>query len=326
MTDAPTVPETVADLVSMLETNGGTLVVEDPDGYSRAAWRRVIWAALNLPGLPEGKRLRHSGRNKGDLVVRLVDDTPENAPVSGPRAPVVPVPARTPNRLHPMLRATMQALPEADSGWVRTRRLEGVMHMEVTTRQLPRVWRTLHALFTEAERRGYEIGPGGTDTGKSCGMGVVIDGVPIELSVWEITERIEPVRTAAEVAQYEKYHYWPYREPKFRATGRLRISAWHSKPNSLATDGTRFKIEDRVGRVPSNASKRKLSSDAKRSVVPRNGVVSTSLSKRHDWNGSLPSGSSRTVSMFSWTEYVVIARQTTFVHIWTPPLVLGPSR
>jgi hypothetical protein len=42
-------PEDVEGLVRLLFANDCHLVVEDPGDRARAAWRPVIWQALNLP-------------------------------------------------------------------------------------------------------------------------------------------------------------------------------------------------------------------------------------------------------------------------------------
>ncbi len=64
------VPSTPADLV--LVEAGHTITVTDPTPAERAAWRRVIYALINSDAAPARYRLRHSGRDHGDLTIRLV--------------------------------------------------------------------------------------------------------------------------------------------------------------------------------------------------------------------------------------------------------------
>lgn len=63
-----------AELLARLQEAGGVLRVPNPASHSRAQWRRVIHALINGHDLPEGLCVRrHTGRDRGDLVIRLVD-------------------------------------------------------------------------------------------------------------------------------------------------------------------------------------------------------------------------------------------------------------
>lgn len=71
----------VGDLLCQLQEAGGVLRVENPDDTVRAAYRRAISAAITSGQLPAGAVLRHTGRDRGDLVIRLTpaDDEPRPA-------------------------------------------------------------------------------------------------------------------------------------------------------------------------------------------------------------------------------------------------------
>jgi hypothetical protein len=60
-----------ADLISRIQSEGGTLRVENPDQETRAAYRRAIHAAKQGNMVPAGLQLRHTGRTIGDLIIRL---------------------------------------------------------------------------------------------------------------------------------------------------------------------------------------------------------------------------------------------------------------
>ena len=65
--------------------------VADPPGPLRAAYRRAISRAITTGLVPAGHRLRHSGRDHGDLVIRLArldDEPPPPEPLSE-----IPVPS-----------------------------------------------------------------------------------------------------------------------------------------------------------------------------------------------------------------------------------------
>ncbi|MBX7269553.1 hypothetical protein KIF24_28455 [Micromonospora sp. Llam7] len=70
-TTRPSVIQEATALIERLQTNGGTVVVSDPDTDKRASYRRAIHAAKQHKLVPVGCDLRRTGRNTGDLVIRL---------------------------------------------------------------------------------------------------------------------------------------------------------------------------------------------------------------------------------------------------------------
>jgi hypothetical protein len=60
------------ELVERVTAAEGSLRIPDPEPATRAAWRRAIHAAARSSSLPAGMRLWHTGRDKGDLVIRLL--------------------------------------------------------------------------------------------------------------------------------------------------------------------------------------------------------------------------------------------------------------
>jgi len=67
----PSVIQEATALIERLQANSGTVVVPDPDADTRASYRRAVHAAKQHKLVPDGYDLRHTGRNTGDLVVRL---------------------------------------------------------------------------------------------------------------------------------------------------------------------------------------------------------------------------------------------------------------
>jgi hypothetical protein len=61
---------TARELLERLQEADGRLTITNPDIATRAAWRRAIYQALNDDLVPDGKQLRHTGRDHGDLVLR----------------------------------------------------------------------------------------------------------------------------------------------------------------------------------------------------------------------------------------------------------------
>jgi len=61
------------ELIERLRAEG-TVEIENPDAETRAAHRRAIHAAKVLGLVPDGYHLLHTGRNRGDLIMRLADN------------------------------------------------------------------------------------------------------------------------------------------------------------------------------------------------------------------------------------------------------------
>ncbi|CAI7978114.1 conserved hypothetical protein [Frankia sp. Hr75.2] len=67
--------EQARELIAQLQREGGTLRVDEPDDDTRARYRRTIDAAKRHRLVPDGFHLRHTGRDRGDLIIRLSDDS-----------------------------------------------------------------------------------------------------------------------------------------------------------------------------------------------------------------------------------------------------------
>jgi hypothetical protein len=59
-------------LLADLESSGVVTVADPPDSVRRA-YRQAMNRAITERLVPEGSVLRHTGRDQGDLVIRLVD-------------------------------------------------------------------------------------------------------------------------------------------------------------------------------------------------------------------------------------------------------------
>lgn len=236
-------PSDVEGLVAALGVYGGRLVVADPPGVERAAWRRVIWRAINLGGLPDGLHLRHTGRNRGDLIIWWTDETPEPPK---PKAPEVKVPKTVPRTPHPAVVVTRSRVTTGADDLVRAYPTQGTIAVRVTRPLLSRVWRVAHALFTEAERRGYTIQPDSNSRGRH--LAVVIDGQVCDLAFVEGMHQVERPPTAWEAKNQTE---WSRSRPFYdlRPSGVLRVRHGVHRGGVLASDGKQVRVEDRVGRI-----------------------------------------------------------------------------
>lgn len=170
-------PHTVRaeDLVDRLVSAGGTLRIPDPPPAERAAYRRAL-AAVAPEMLPEGKRVKHQGRNDGDLVIQLADQAEDR---SLPRRPV-PLPESLDPDL-PVIRH-LAAHP-------------GLLDVSQASRA--RALLLIQALDEESRRRGHAP----AHRGKEPGFDLVIEGEHVTILVSEEKDEVSqiPPETLASV-------------------------------------------------------------------------------------------------------------------------------
>ena len=126
------------DLLVELQNAESGLTLKDPSHGVRAAYRSAISRAVSEGLVAEGYALRHKGRDKGDLVIRLVrlDDVPP--PIE--RLPAVPVP-ETLHGSHAVVRM-LRDNPDM---------------LDVSDQSRRRASLLVQALADECTRRGYEV-------------------------------------------------------------------------------------------------------------------------------------------------------------------------
>lgn len=222
------------ELVEQVTAAGGSLRIPDPEPATRAAWRRAIHAAARSSSLPAGMRLWHTGRDKGDLVIRLL---PRRAPsLRSPQdAPTIAVPERL-TRPHPIV----TQLKELSAARARASRyghpaLSGpypLRGLDVSRQHLPRALRILQALLTEAERRGYEVRLHKESTGPR--VGIVIRGHECAVTVREKDDLLRVVLPA----EYSGRRVW--------------------------SDGVRAAVEDKLGDLLANIEARAEEAEQRR--------------------------------------------------------------
>ena len=130
MKSIPAAPS-AADLKSAIERAGGTLIIPDPTMRARRAYRRAIHSLLNGDLLRPERCLRYSGRDRGDLVMRI-EAVSEDPPVK-PEPQPIPIPANL-RSCHPIIQATREH--ERKKGFIDTCDVTGVAHLKVFADQL----------------------------------------------------------------------------------------------------------------------------------------------------------------------------------------------
>jgi hypothetical protein len=223
---------TPAELVDQLNSAEGEIYIADPSERVRARYRRAIHGAKELGLVPDGFQLWHTGRDHGDMVIRLLKRhaspprtvQPPRAPEPAPEAMRVPVAAQKVKRLTIDLKPALASLA-------------------VSKALLPRCRTILQQLTNEALRRGYEVLPG---VEKSSLVIVASDEhLPFRLFEEQDTAPAPPP-TKAELRRYT----WRLPPSTIRVpTGRLALRLEHRYRNRTWADRTRWRLEDRLTEV-----------------------------------------------------------------------------
>ena len=146
-------------LLDELVDHGGALTMTAPSSQVRASYRRAIWQAREHGLVPDGQRLRYTGRDRGDLRIWLApaDEEAEQAPA----LPPVPEPQRL-VKPDPTVVATREALERRirdEHGRLHPGRAVDVFDVNVSLQQLGRALRLVQALVAELRRREHGIDP-----------------------------------------------------------------------------------------------------------------------------------------------------------------------
>ncbi|WP_093175466.1 hypothetical protein [Sinosporangium album] len=127
----------VKDLMERLKRDGGTLRLNNPDEQTRASYRRLIHAAKRRGLVPAGFHLRHTGRDRGDMVILLTNDSQPETNWNR---------VRLGTRKETSDPRMMVSLLEEERNRIR-----------VSPGLMPRVKALLEGLSIQAERRGYKL-------------------------------------------------------------------------------------------------------------------------------------------------------------------------
>lgn len=219
------------DLVSrLMAADDKTITITSPDEAARAEYRRTIHAVKQYNLVPEGYVLRHTGRNGGDLVIRLLDaQKPDETDW---------------NRVRLNLRKPTPAA--ADFG---TMLDENPAAIEVSEAQRPRARAFLLELAEAAARKGHELKL--ARRGKHAKLGYTVGAG----RGWtaRITEEYDEEPQTPPRGRARAWQSWDYRPMKKVASGRLRLTVettmgYPDKYDRWA-DGKNSTLEKQVPRI-----------------------------------------------------------------------------
>lgn len=232
-------------LVADVLAAGGTLDLERPPGDGGERVSELVRSANRHSKVPVGTRLNchrvrvDDGSYFGTTVARIVlEDGP-----AGTDAPLIPVPVpERVGRYNPALAAL-----RSNGG------------PEVSAGQRARALRILHAVATEAERRGYGVSvprpverTGRRGTAGAWHLVVSVDGGAVPLRVSEENDRVTHEPTARELADQARSSWVRIPTHDSVASGRLRIDvgADHgSDRRSFWADRASWRLEDKLSEL-----------------------------------------------------------------------------
>lgn len=254
------------ELISRLRSTSGTITVPDPGPQTRGRWRSAYYDALHHGHVPDGHKLRWTGRQRGDCVFTLVDEKAEEA-AQPPPVPAIHVPDAV-DRPHPLVRATRKALGRSQTA-VDTRDKPGVIPLRVSRPLADRALRIMHGLLAEAEDRGY-----GVETRTDLHRGqtvhqvvIVIHGHAYPLAITERTTKVPHEPTAQELRQQERNPWTRLAKYDHEFNGRLEIGApagtWYQHSYTYS-DGARWTLESRLGHLLLNLEDRAAESERRK--------------------------------------------------------------
>jgi hypothetical protein len=269
-TAADAVPS-AAGLIQALQQHP-VIRVSDPPPAVRAAWRRAIHAANSRALLGDSHRLRHRGRDHGDLVTELHTVTGSGADAVRPdRAARAAIAITVPAELtdpHPVVRA-LQQRPE---------------QVTVSTSALPRALRLIQAFAAAATARGHQVdlptdGPG---------IRIAITGHPFVLLLREEDDTADVLPDDDELAQRPVYAWQRFQPERRRLpSGRLVLELddprhrFRSRTGRWA-DRTRWRLDDRLAdalaEVEARATLTQQAEDA---------AAEAAVTRRRDWEQAM---------------------------------------
>ena len=211
-----------AEILTELAADPRTVTVLAPTVRQRARYRRAFHHIITNQQIPAGFLLRHTGRDHGDLVIRLL---PESDAPQRPPTPDVAVPAEV----------------RAVSSEVRD--LAASRAMAVSDAAMNRALRILQAIYTESVARGWNLGADRTD---QRAFEVTTPECTFELTLTE--ELVNREMPDAEVLNTAKYP-WQRVPLQMRKVGSGRLTLRLGRYYRYRTwaDRTRWTLEDKLG-------------------------------------------------------------------------------
>ncbi len=222
---------TPTQLMDALTAGSGEIHIPDPNERVRASYRRAIHAAKERRLVPEGFQLWHTGRDRGDMTIRLLR---RHGQVQGQPHDSVQPPQPEPPRPRAQ---TAERKPKRKSLDVKP----ALPSLAVSKPLIPRCRAILQSLADEALRRGYDVLVGV----EKASLVIVASGEHLPFKLFEELDVVAaPPPKKPEPLRYSRQQPPPItvRVP----SGRLTLRLEHHYRNRTWADRVRWRVEDRV--------------------------------------------------------------------------------
>ena len=237
-------------LIDAIGRAGGTLRVASPSDATRRAYRRAIYAAREAGSVPGGTRLVYSGRDHGDLVIRLAIEATAAPRDRYPRL-TIPTDAVEPSKPLRRLASSLRVSPAL----------------------LPRATRILQAIAAEADRRGYSLEPG--PAGSTFSVRIGDDAFCFLL--FEEDEVVAPPAVEEPGRRRRAWQRVPPR-PSLHPSGRLALHLVLGYRKRTWADRSRWGLESRLGDALAQAE-----AFAREAVARREARRQEAQRRRDEW-------------------------------------------
>lgn len=211
-----------AKILAELASEPRTFTVLAPAVRERARYRRAIHYIITTHQIPGGFQLRHTGRDHGDLVIRLI---PESVAPQRPLTPDVAVPA------------------EGQAISTEVRDLAANRRIAVSDNAMERALRILQGIHTECAARGWSLRADRTD---QRAFEVTTPECTFDLTLTEeLVNREMPDQEVLDTAKYP-WQRVPLQMRKV-GSGRLTLRLGRYYRYRTWADRTRWTLEDKLG-------------------------------------------------------------------------------
>lgn len=211
-----------SDLLAELVSAGGHITVASPSEKQRARYRRVIHRLIAEHRIPEGFVLRHTGRDHGDLTIRLLREVDSPRPQPPPKI----------------------ALPQT-TGAVsdEVRALAAQVRMAVTEPTMDRALRILQAIADECATRTWTLEPDPRDDRR---FHISTAGCSFEFGLREeLVDREIPDEDTLATSKYS-WQRVPLNVRKV-GSGRLTLQLGQYYRTRSWSDRSRWTLDDKLG-------------------------------------------------------------------------------
>jgi hypothetical protein len=242
-----------------LQAGDGYLVIQAPDREQRACYRRAIHYLITTHQVPDGFSLRHTGRDRGDLIIRLTALPEKGKPVEPPaRVPV-------PDSINEVM-AAVRLLGEGD-------------RLAVTADTLDRALRIAQAIANECTARSWEFHP--KPEGRH-GFRIIAGDCTFDFTLTE--ELVDRDIHDSQTLQVLKYP-WQRVPLKVAKVGSGRLTLLLDEPFSRRSwsDRTRWTLDDKLGAAFAELEKRLADAEEKQRRLEED-----LLRRQQDWHAAVP--------------------------------------